>query len=133
MQSYVYIDVSTSNGNHLICYKKLPDASRCFNISMPRKTVNLTVVNCFLFGYIKFEGKLWTLEDKRTHCITNLPRRVLIGRDNVNVLKALLQAPSCDIGPVVVHSHELVRRVLNPVYSEDKIVSMLPDKSRSFV
>ena len=115
MRSYVYIDISTDKGSHLIYYKQLPDASRCFRVVLPQKNVKLTIVNFFLFGCIKFEGKSWKLEHKSTLCRSTLPKRIWIGRSDVIKLTTLLRDPTCEIGPVVVNSHEQLRRV---IYSE---------------
>jgi hypothetical protein len=67
LRSYVYIEFRTRTSNLQISYKRLPDASRSFRVTLPCWPVKLIVVDCFLFGYIKFQGKLWELEDTRTN------------------------------------------------------------------
>jgi hypothetical protein len=112
-KSYVYIEIRSAKDVVMINYKRLPDASRCFFIALSSKPKTVTVVNCFLFGFLKFEGKTWKVEDSRTHCRTSLPRRVLLTRGMALKAKQMLLDPACQIGPVVVHTHEQVRRALD--------------------
>jgi hypothetical protein len=113
MRSYVYIEVKAGNEVCLIKHKQLPDASRCFHI-IASKHVRLIVVDCFCFGYIKFTGKLWKVEDNRTQQRTSLPRRVFITHSVMKRVQSLLKERDYQTGPVVVHTHECVRRFLEP-------------------
>ena len=113
MKSYAYIEIRAGNQICLIKHKRLPDASRCFHI-IASKPVNVVVVDCFLFGFLKFTGKTWKVEDNRTFVRSSLPRRVLLTRGMVKQVKSLLKDMDCQVGPVVVHTHEYVRRFLDP-------------------
>lgn len=122
MKSYIYIELRTASESLLIGYTRLPDASRCFHIALCSRPIKLTIVDCVLFGILKFEGTTWKLEDNRTHDRTDLPRRVIITRNEVKTAKTLLQNPDCQIGPLLVHTHEQVRyRVLNNDRADDMI------------
>ena len=120
MRSYVYIELRTREEVFMIYYKRLPDASRCFDIVTSIIPTIVTVVNCLLFGYLKFEGNTWKIEDKRTRQRTSLPRRVLLLRSDMLQAKAMLLNSDCCVEPVVVHTHEQIRR---PVEDAEEPIS----------
>ena len=122
MKSYVYIEIQAGKETCLIYYKRLPNAHRGFHI-VASKASCITVVDCCLFGFIKFTGKPWKIEEKRTNIRTSLPRRILLTRGETKRVKALLQCTNCQVGPMVVHTHEFVRRFMKAEY-EDEMESL---------
>ena len=109
-KSYVYLEFKTSKESYMIRYQTLPDATRCFDLIVPSKRVNLLWYDYIIFGCLKIEGQNWILQDTRTSVRAELPSRILVGRQHMRKLKELINDESCTLLLVFVHTHEHVQR-----------------------
>ena len=114
MRSYAYIEIRAGLEVCLVQHKQLPDAFRCVRIIASRQA-SVIVVDCRCCGYLKFTDKLWKLEDARTGKQQPLPRRVFLTRGQMKQVQLMLLKPDCELHPLVTHTHEFVRRFMEPV------------------
>jgi hypothetical protein len=111
-RSFIYIGMSTDTSLYLLKYVAMPDPNRLYAIRVWSQSTKLKLVNCLFFGYIKFEGKRWTLEHTRTQTSITLPARIFVGWWDITKIKMFLSDTTCVVSPVVVHTHEQIRRQL---------------------
>jgi hypothetical protein len=107
-RSYVYINIYTARGFHLIKYRRLPDASRCFTVATGGPETRLSVKNYGLFGVITFRTQPWKVIHSLTGARYPSRRHLIVKPGTAGEIKRLLAEPTCKVIPLIIHSHEYV-------------------------
>jgi len=122
-RSFVYIDLTTDTGACAICYARVPNADRNYAVRVQASATRVKLHDYCLFGVVEFETRPWKLENTRTNQSTTLARSFLVGDRDMKKVKSQLSAPSCVITPVIVYTHEYIRKhkILPPARSDSPV------------
>ena len=107
----MYVDLSADCGKRQVELSKSPDANRQYVVRVESEPTRMEFVNCLLCGYLRFRGKPWLVQNLRTGAERPLPMRAWIfGFQKCRDFKLLLTNTTCVVTPVLVYTHEQVKR-----------------------